>query len=78
MKPVEGIAMQPVVANIDNIPPVRCPCGWARRAFTDVSGAPARAALMKFVTTRPSSGRILGPYVLKIRAMRTSSPWRRW
>ena len=22
------------------IPPVRCPCGWARRAFADVPGAP--------------------------------------
>eukprot|EP00001_Collodictyon_triciliatum_P068589 12170_2 len=32
---------------------------------------------MKFVTTRPSSGRMRGPYVLKIRRMRTSNPRRK-
>ncbi|MBA4189085.1 MAG: cupin [Planctomycetaceae bacterium] len=33
--------MQPIVADLNSIPPVRCPCGWARRAFADVEGAPA-------------------------------------
>jgi mannose-6-phosphate isomerase-like protein (cupin superfamily) len=33
----------PVVADYSTIRPVRCPCGWARRAFTDVSDAPASA-----------------------------------
>jgi mannose-6-phosphate isomerase-like protein (cupin superfamily) len=23
----------PLVAQLDSIPPVRCPCGWSRRAF---------------------------------------------
>jgi mannose-6-phosphate isomerase-like protein (cupin superfamily) len=35
-----GIAA-PVVANYSAIKPVRCPCGWARRAFADVLDAPA-------------------------------------
>ena len=30
---------------------------------------------MKLETTRPSPGRIRGPYVLKIRTMRVSTPW---
>jgi mannose-6-phosphate isomerase-like protein (cupin superfamily) len=30
-----------VVANYSTIEPVRCPCGWARRAFADVPNAPA-------------------------------------
>src|SRR4051812_37786983 len=29
------------MADLTAIPPVRCPCGWARRAFGDVAGAPA-------------------------------------
>jgi quercetin dioxygenase-like cupin family protein len=29
------------VADLAAIDPVRCPCGWARRAFGDVAGAPA-------------------------------------
>ena len=29
------------VADLSAIAPVRCPCGWARRAFGDVPGAPA-------------------------------------
>ena len=33
---------------------------------------------MKFDTTRPSPGRIRGPYVLKKRTIRVSSPWKRW
>ena len=31
----------PVVADYSTIEPVRCPCGWARRAFADVPDAPA-------------------------------------
>ena len=31
----------PVLADLAAIDPVRCPCGWARRAFGDVAGAPA-------------------------------------
>ncbi len=31
----------PIVADYSTIEPVRCPCGWARRAFADVPDAPA-------------------------------------
>jgi quercetin dioxygenase-like cupin family protein len=31
----------PVVVDLGALDPVRCPCGWARRAFADVPGAPA-------------------------------------
>ncbi len=31
----------PVVADLLSLDAVRCPCGWARRAFGDVAGAPA-------------------------------------
>ena len=31
----------PVVVDYSAIDPVRCPCGWARRAFAEVPGAPA-------------------------------------
>jgi mannose-6-phosphate isomerase-like protein (cupin superfamily) len=31
----------PVVADYATIEPVRCPCGWARRAFASVPDAPA-------------------------------------
>ena len=30
-----------VVADYGAIEPIRCPCGWARRAFADVPNAPA-------------------------------------
>jgi mannose-6-phosphate isomerase-like protein (cupin superfamily) len=29
-----------VIADLSALDPVRCPCGWARRAFGDVAGAP--------------------------------------
>ena len=29
------------MANLAELTAVRCPCGWARRAFADVPGAPA-------------------------------------
>lgn len=32
---------KPVVVDLMQFAPLRCPCGWARRAFTDVPGAPA-------------------------------------
>ncbi len=31
----------PVVVDLASLDPVRCPCGWARRAFTDLPDAPA-------------------------------------
>src|SRR5947207_12957900 len=34
-------ARKPAVADLAAIPAVRCPCGWARRAFADVPDAPA-------------------------------------
>ncbi|MBN9122686.1 MAG: cupin domain-containing protein [Planctomycetes bacterium] len=30
----------PAVVDLAELPAVRCPCGWARRAFADVPGAP--------------------------------------
>ena len=33
---------------------------------------------MKFGIARPSSRRMRGPNVLKMRTMRVSSPWYRW
>ena len=30
-----------IVADYATIEPIRCPCGWARRAFADVPDAPA-------------------------------------
>ena len=33
--------MNPVLADFTTINPVRCPCGWAKRAFGDVPDAPA-------------------------------------
>jgi len=35
------LAREPVVADLVSLAAVRCPCGWARRAFGDVAGAPA-------------------------------------
>jgi mannose-6-phosphate isomerase-like protein (cupin superfamily) len=34
-------AAPPAVADLAAIEPVRCPCGWARRAFGDLPDAPA-------------------------------------
>jgi quercetin dioxygenase-like cupin family protein len=33
--------MTSTVVDFTQVEPVRCPCGWARRAFTEVPGAPA-------------------------------------
>jgi mannose-6-phosphate isomerase-like protein (cupin superfamily) len=38
---IQGGPAAPVVADYSTIEPVRCPCGWARRAFADVPDAPA-------------------------------------
>jgi len=37
----DGAPKKPAVVEIDQVTPVRCPCGWARRAFADLPGAPA-------------------------------------
>jgi len=37
----------PVVADLATLDPVRCPCGWARRAFGDIAGAPASLHLVE-------------------------------
>jgi mannose-6-phosphate isomerase-like protein (cupin superfamily) len=39
--PIQAGPAAPVVADYSAIEPVRCPCGWARRAFADVPDAPA-------------------------------------
>jgi mannose-6-phosphate isomerase-like protein (cupin superfamily) len=33
-------AQETSVVELSQLVPVRCPCGWARRAFADVPGAP--------------------------------------
>lgn len=33
--------MKPVVVDLNLVEPSRCPCGWARRAFAGMPGAPA-------------------------------------
>ena len=38
---VQAGTAAPIVADYSSIEPVRCPCGWARRAFADVPRAPA-------------------------------------
>jgi mannose-6-phosphate isomerase-like protein (cupin superfamily) len=30
-----------LIANLDALPPTRCPCGWAKRAFADAPGGVA-------------------------------------
>ena len=50
----EGPAVQsdtqtgtPVVVDPGALDPMRCPCGWARRAFADVPDAPASVLLVE-------------------------------
>jgi mannose-6-phosphate isomerase-like protein (cupin superfamily) len=38
---IKAVPAAAVVADYSTIEPVRCPCGWARRAFADVPDAPA-------------------------------------
>ncbi len=33
--------IEPVVVDVKALEPVRCPCGWARRAFAGVADSPA-------------------------------------
>jgi mannose-6-phosphate isomerase-like protein (cupin superfamily) len=33
--------IEPVVVDVEALEPVRCPCGWARRAFAGVADSPA-------------------------------------
>ena len=40
MASAETAAQKPLAVELAALEPTRCPCGWARRAFTDVPGAP--------------------------------------
>lgn len=40
MDPTCAERPKPVIVQLDRIPAIRCPCGLARRAFTDLPGAP--------------------------------------
>jgi mannose-6-phosphate isomerase-like protein (cupin superfamily) len=40
MERTEIEAFRATVVELAQLPAVRCPCGWARRAFADVPGAP--------------------------------------
>ncbi len=42
----------PKVAQLDQLDPVRCPCGWARRAFAE----PGHAASVHLVEIRGAAG----------------------
>jgi len=37
------------VAQLDTIDPQRCPCGWSRRAFAEVAGAPASVHVVEIL-----------------------------
>lgn len=37
------------VAQLDTLDPTRCPCGWSRRAFADVEGAPASVHIVEIL-----------------------------
>jgi mannose-6-phosphate isomerase-like protein (cupin superfamily) len=41
MNSIDDQTRKPFVVDMAEVRPVRCPCGWARRAFGDVPGAPA-------------------------------------
>jgi mannose-6-phosphate isomerase-like protein (cupin superfamily) len=38
---IKAVPTAAVVADYSTIEPVRCPCGWARRAFAEIPDAPA-------------------------------------
>jgi mannose-6-phosphate isomerase-like protein (cupin superfamily) len=40
MNQIDDRTQKPTVVDLASVPPVQCPCGWARRAFGDVPGAP--------------------------------------
>jgi mannose-6-phosphate isomerase-like protein (cupin superfamily) len=35
------------IAQLEDLQPTRCPCGWARRAFADVPDAPASVHIVQ-------------------------------
>lgn len=37
------------VAQLDSLDPTRCPCGWSRRAFAEVEGAPASVHVVEIL-----------------------------
>ena len=37
------------LAHLADLDPVRCPCGWARRAFASLSGSPASVHLVEIL-----------------------------
>jgi mannose-6-phosphate isomerase-like protein (cupin superfamily) len=37
------------IAQLDAIDPVRCPCGWARRAFADEPGSPSSVHIVEIL-----------------------------
>jgi len=41
--------MRPSVVDLGNVAPVRCPCGWARRAFADGTDVPASVHRVEIV-----------------------------
>lgn len=40
MSEKEGGAWRPEIVDFQHVAAVRCPCGWARRAFTDLPDSP--------------------------------------
>ncbi len=49
---METVSVKPLSPLVDlpRTPAVRCPCGWARRAFADVPGAPSSVHLVEIET----------------------------
>ena len=43
-------ALHPIAVELAQLPAVRCPCGWARRAFADVPGAPLSVHRVEITT----------------------------
>ncbi len=41
--------MSAAVVDFTQVEPVRCPCGWARRAFAEVPGAPASVHVVEIL-----------------------------
>src|SRR5688572_25789396 len=39
--------MNHAIAQLDDISPTRCPCGWARRAFASLANVPASVHLVE-------------------------------
>lgn len=47
LTPAPETAENYVVTQLDALDAIRCPCGWARRGFSDVPGGPATVHLLK-------------------------------